>query len=221
MQSPATSPSRTRHPVLSSAEPGDGRQCRPQVRSHPDRPDLYDDGHYPIAAYGRAERAVGARSEWSPGVLADRFSGAAVRDCSALTEHDLNAVTERDVRAGCGLLTKRGSWNESWTGCLAHWVHSVLPERSAVPSVQAVRSGRLSMAMVRRRSTVRFRKGAPGGLHIWPVSMFTFGTDTRLRARMILGLPARGAESPGPAGWRERWPTPGTPSRNAVGPARS
>ena len=96
----------------------------------------------------------------------------------------------------------------------------MLPEPSGVPLVQAVQPGRRGVAMVRRRSTVRFRKGAPGGLHIWPVSMFTFGTDTRLRARMILGLPARGAESPGPAGWRERWPTPGTPSRNAVGPAR-
>ena len=44
--------------------------------------------------------------------LAGAFSGAAVRNCSALTvrdlnavtERDLNAVTERDVRAGCGLL---------------------------------------------------------------------------------------------------------------------
>src|SRR5216683_1570706 len=49
-------------------------------------------------------RAVGARSEWSPGVLAGVFSGAAVRDCPALTERDLIAVTGRDVRAGCGLL---------------------------------------------------------------------------------------------------------------------
>jgi hypothetical protein len=45
-----------------------------------------------------------ARSEWSPGVLAGAFSGAAVRDCSALTERHLNAFTERDVRAGCRLL---------------------------------------------------------------------------------------------------------------------
>src|SRR6266487_121279 len=31
--------------------------------------------------------------------------------------------------------------------------------------------------MVRRRSTVRFRKGAPRGIHTSPGSMFTFGSD--------------------------------------------
>ncbi len=79
-----------------------------------------------------------------------------MRDCPALTERDLNAVTERDVGpdAACW------SWNESWTGCLAHWVHAVLPEHSGVPLVQLVRPGRCGVAMVRRRSTVRFRKGA-------------------------------------------------------------
>ena len=53
---------------------------------------------------GRAQITLGARSEWSPGVLAGGISGAAVRDCSALTVRDLNAITERDVRAGCGVL---------------------------------------------------------------------------------------------------------------------
>ena len=56
----------------------------------------------------------------------------------------------------------RRSWNESWTGLAVQCVHSVLSERSAGRSVQAVRCGRVSVAMVRRRSTVRFRKGAPG-----------------------------------------------------------
>jgi hypothetical protein len=37
--------------------------------------------------------------------------------------------------------------------------------------------GTLRGFMVRRRSTVRFRKGAPGGLHTSPGSMFTFGSD--------------------------------------------
>src|SRR5690348_13596024 len=32
--------------------------------------------------------------------------------------------------------------------------------------------------MVRRRSTVRFRNGAPGGFHISSVSIFTFGSDS-------------------------------------------
>ncbi len=64
----------------------------------------------------RADRAVGARSEWSPGVLAGGFSGAAARDCYALTDRDLNAITERDVRAGCGLLVvERVVDRVSWT----------------------------------------------------------------------------------------------------------
>src|SRR5258707_14219525 len=32
--------------------------------------------------------------------------------------------------------------------------------------------------MARRRSTVRFRKGAPRGIHTSPASMFTFGSDS-------------------------------------------
>src|SRR5258708_4977669 len=51
---------------------------------------------------GPADRAVGARSEWPPGDLVGAFSGARVRDCSALTERDLNAVTERDADGGVG-----------------------------------------------------------------------------------------------------------------------
>jgi hypothetical protein len=66
-------------------------------------------------------------------------------------------------RAGCHLLavTERypmaGPAAGSWTGCRAHWVRSV---HSGVQSVQLVRSGRGAVPMVRRRSTVRFRKGA-------------------------------------------------------------
>src|SRR5258708_31442367 len=41
------------------------------------------------------ERAIGARSEWSPGVLAGALSGAAVRDCSTFTERDLKPVPQR------------------------------------------------------------------------------------------------------------------------------
>src|SRR5260370_353018 len=45
--------------------------------------------------------------------------------------------------------------------------------------------------MVRRRSTVRFRKGAPGGLHTSSASMFTFGSDILLCGSTISaqGLP--------------------------------
>jgi len=76
----------------------------PGQTDHPDHPFLYRKGRPAGRLSWRTDRAVGARSEWSPGVLAGVFSGAAVRDCPALTERDLNAVTERDVRAGCGLL---------------------------------------------------------------------------------------------------------------------
>ena len=67
------------------------------------------------------------------------------------------AVTERYPVAG----RAGGSWTESWTGCRAHWVRSVLSVHFLVRSVQLVRSGRWAVPMVRRRSTVRFRKGAP------------------------------------------------------------
>jgi hypothetical protein len=56
----------------------------------------------------------------------------------------------------------RAPWTGSWTGCRAHWVLSVLSVHFLVQSVQLVRSGRQAVPMVRRRSTVRFRKGAPG-----------------------------------------------------------
>src|SRR5260370_42066654 len=73
-----------------------------------------------MTACSRTERAAGARSEWSPGVLVGAFSGAAVLDCPALTERDLNAITERDVRAGCRFLdrgTGRGP-GAVHTGCM-------------------------------------------------------------------------------------------------------
>jgi len=57
--------------------------------------------------------------EWSPGVLAGGFSGAAVRDCPAFTERDLNAVTGRDVGGGMRLAgrgTSRGP-GAVRTGC--------------------------------------------------------------------------------------------------------
>src|SRR4029077_10847400 len=41
------------------------------------------------------------------------------------------------------------------------------------------------VCMVRRRSTVRFRNGAPGGLHVLVRPIFTFGSD-------ILARPWRG-----------------------------
>ena len=105
----------------------------------------------------RRFRALGARSEWSPGVQAGGFSGAAVRDCSALTERDLNAITERDVRAGCRFLdrgTGRGP-GALHTGCILCFL--------SIPACYRCGQcppGRSGVAMVRRRSTVRFRKGA-------------------------------------------------------------
>src|SRR5260221_11095413 len=48
--------------------------------------------------------------------------------------------------------------------------------------------------MVRRRSTVRFRKGAPGGIHTSPASMFTFGSDS------LAAPPGAGADGCLPGG---------------------
>ena len=59
------------------------------------------------------------------------------------------------------------------------------------------------MAMVRRRSTVRFRKGAPEGLHVSPGSIFTFGSDAS-RGRpfwAVFAVAAWVACRPGMAGW--------------------
>jgi hypothetical protein len=64
----------------------------------PDQPDLHGGPHPRGVLIVRADRAVGARSEWSPAVLVSAFSGAGTRNCPALTERDLDAVTERDVR---------------------------------------------------------------------------------------------------------------------------
>ncbi|HEX9549115.1 MAG TPA: hypothetical protein VF942_17375, partial [Acidimicrobiales bacterium] len=62
-------------PIRISAESGgDGRQCRPQVRSHADRPDLYDADYQPKAAYGRAERA-GCVPSRAAIAVADRLFG--------------------------------------------------------------------------------------------------------------------------------------------------
>src|ERR1022692_3954933 len=66
------------------------------------------------------------------------------------------AVTERYPVAGRAGVT--------WTGCRAHWVRSVLSVHFFVQFVQLVRSGRRAVPMVRRRSTVRFRKGAPSSV---------------------------------------------------------
>src|SRR5260370_33752185 len=94
----------------------------------------------------------------------------------------------------CGPDAACWSWNESWTGCLAHWVHAVLPEHSGVPLVQVVQPGRGGVAMVRRRSTVRFRKGAPGReeySNIYPMTTGapwgSFGGSSRLTSGRELG----------------------------------
>jgi hypothetical protein len=43
------------------------------------------------------------------------------------------------------------------------------------------------VSMVRRRSTVRFRKGAPKGLHVSVRTMFTFGSDIFVRGLRVAG----------------------------------
>src|SRR5258706_15597012 len=62
----------------------------------------------------------------------------------------------------CGPDAARWSWNGSWTGCRAHWVHAVLPEHCGVPLVQVGQAGGGGVAMIRRRFPALFRKRASG-----------------------------------------------------------
>ena len=61
-------------------------------------------------------------------------------------------------------------WNGSWNGSREHRVHSGHRGHRNGLSVQAERSGRRAVLMVRRRSTVRFRKGAPRSLYFFEIS---------------------------------------------------
>src|SRR5215831_9691242 len=54
-----------------------------------------------------------------------------------------------------------GPWNESWYGAVSAVCYQRIASTAAGLSVQAERLGRWAVLMVRRRSTVRFRKGAP------------------------------------------------------------
>ncbi len=56
----------------------------------------------------------------------------------------LLSVTFSVLFSGC-------AWTESWTGCSEHSLLSVLSVRSAVLSVQLVRWGRRSVAMVKEK----------------------------------------------------------------------
>src|ERR1022692_1050986 len=77
------------------------------------------------------------------------------------------AVTERYPVAGRAGVP----WTGSWTGCRAHWVRSVLSVHFLVQSVRPVRSGRGAVPMVRRSSTVRFRKGSPGQIYNFEIAV--------------------------------------------------
>ena len=85
---------------------------------------------------------------------------------------DRLAIGVAGVCAGCSpsVVTLRylggagfagGAWNGPWNGYRLQCVQSELSGRSVVASVQSGGSGRCAVFMVRRRSTVRFRKGAP------------------------------------------------------------
>ena len=60
-------------------------------------------------------------------------------------------------------------------------VYCMLPERLRVLSVQAERSLRPSGPLLIRGFGVRVPGGAPGGVHVSAVSMFTFGSDIPVR----------------------------------------
>jgi hypothetical protein len=79
-------------------------------------------------------------------------------------------VTRRCHAAGC-------SWNGSWTGDLCSGCVVCMVSVRDVLSVQLDRSGRGVVRMVRRRSTVRFRKRAPGQRHDHDLSGIVRGTS--------------------------------------------
>jgi hypothetical protein len=54
------------------------------------------------------------------------------------------------------------AWNGSWNGAAGIPTPPELSLQFPVPSVQLLRTVRDAVVMVRRRSTVRFRNGAPG-----------------------------------------------------------
>jgi hypothetical protein len=92
-------------------------------------------------------------------------------------------VTFRDDGAG-------PAWTGSWTGSPGIPAQPVLSVRFPVSSVQPVRSVHGSVLMVRRRSTVRFRNGAPGHGQFSNRSNERRGTS---RKRRSLALIAREA----------------------------
>jgi hypothetical protein len=57
---------------------------------------------------------------------------------------------------------RRRAWNGSWNGAAAIPAQPVLSVEQPVGSVQLARSVDEAVVMVRRRSTIRFRNGAPG-----------------------------------------------------------
>src|SRR6266498_5949313 len=78
-------------------------------------------------------------------------------------------------------LQDQTEWQIEWQMALA-WACLALASASVCScsrrSDRSTWGGRTAQgSMVRRRSTVRFRKGAPRGLHVSPGSMFTFGSD--------------------------------------------
>jgi hypothetical protein len=69
----------------------------------------------------------------------------------------------RPARPGCRYETMPGgAWNGSWNGAAGILALPVLSVRLSVLSMQLMRPVDEAVVMVRRRSTVRFRNGAPG-----------------------------------------------------------
>ena len=75
-------------------------------------------------------------------------------------------------------------WNESWNGAVSAACNQRTASTEAALSVQAERLGRWGVLMVRRRSTVRFRKGLCSS-----EAKFELNLDDRLARRWgLLGL---------------------------------
>jgi hypothetical protein len=83
------------------------------------------------------------------------------RPARRCARRDPSAQRRRPTRSLSVMAWSAGPWNGSWTGCGDGCVQSAHCEHRSEPSVQVEPLWRRSVLMVRRRSTVRFRKGAP------------------------------------------------------------
>ena len=111
-----------------------------------------------------------------------------------------------------------GAWNGSWNGAAGIPAQPVLSVRFPVSSVQLVRAVHDDVVMVRRRSTVRFRNGAPGhGQFFERLERAAWNESWRRSSATVAGKAPIAQPEPGRQLWKV---AAGGPSRNSRVTAR-